>query len=249
MFEIECMKECQRKLESFKGFIDDGISFWENLQEANTFIDFLGNNKPNIKVTFTISEHQAIFLDLNIYKGNNFASSRKFDTTIYQKDANKYQYLPFTSYHSKPVFKAFITAELKRYIVKCSNFYDFCNIRKLFFSRLIAKGYPHKYLDKIFNYFPTNIPSWRNMRYNYLEKIYQKQNHLNVRDNYHIPLVFKTVLNPLHKHLDIKSLITPNQDSTVWFDIDWKSISNNNKIIICYRNNPKLGNLINSLNS
>jgi hypothetical protein len=86
------------------------------------------------------------------------------------------------------------------------------------------------------------------MRYNYLEKIYQKQNYLNGRDNYHFPLVFKTVLNPLHKHLDIKSLITPNQDSTVWYDIDWKSISNNNKIIICYRNNPKIGNLINSRN-
>ena len=255
MFEIECMKECQRKFENFNGpsiykrFIDDGISYWENLQEANTFIDFLGNNKPNIKVTFTISKHQAIFLDLNIYKGNNFASSRKFDTTIYQKDANKYQYLPFTSYHSKPVFKAFITAELKRYIIKCSNFYDFCNIRKLFFSRLIARGYPHIYLNRIFNDFPTNIPSWKNIRFNYLEKIYRKQNHLNIRDNYHIPLVFKTVLNPLHKHLDIKSLITPNQDSTAWFDIDWKSISNNNKIIMCYRNNPKLGNLINSRNS
>jgi hypothetical protein len=67
--------------------------------------------------------------------------------TLYQKPANKYQYIPLLSEHSPAVFRNFIAAELRRYLLSCSKYVDFVYICSAFRARLRARGYHDEILD------------------------------------------------------------------------------------------------------
>ena len=53
------------------------------------------------------------FMDLLIYRGENFAETGKFETSIFQKNDNKYMYIPAKRGHAKHTIKNFILSELK----------------------------------------------------------------------------------------------------------------------------------------
>ena len=54
------------------------------------------------------------FMDLFIYRGENFAETGKFDISTFQKKDNKYMYIPEKSGHAKHTIKNFILSKLKR---------------------------------------------------------------------------------------------------------------------------------------
>ena len=55
-------------------------------------------------------------LILFIFKGDNFQDDGKLDVTVFQKDINKYMYIPATSGHQKHTINNFILGELTRYV-------------------------------------------------------------------------------------------------------------------------------------
>lgn len=104
-----------------------------------------------IKYTRQISHESAVFLDVEIFKGKELHTNSKLDTKLYQKPLNLYLYIPFNSFHLPLVKKNMILNELKRYIKCCSQKEDYIIIKKRFYHRLRARGYPAHHLIPLFN--------------------------------------------------------------------------------------------------
>lgn len=68
-------------------------------------------------------------------------SEGRISSTIYQKPANLYSYIPTASSHNTKIFAKFIREELKRYVLNCSNPLDYYHTAQLFQARLIRRGY------------------------------------------------------------------------------------------------------------
>lgn len=121
MLEIKCMNK-YLSLKSdfhppiyFKHFINDIFSIWKSKADAEYFIMEINNMPPNIKLTYSISPPSRIFLDVQVYKGTLFLQSRRIEIILYQNPINKYQYIPYCSFHTMFKFKSFINSELNRY--------------------------------------------------------------------------------------------------------------------------------------
>ena len=93
-----------------KRYIDDIFIIWPEKANFTQYYQSLNSYHTNIKFTTTIS---VTYLDL---KGKQFALQNLLDIKTFQKENNLYQYLHFTSYHQKAIFKAIITGECSRYI-------------------------------------------------------------------------------------------------------------------------------------
>jgi hypothetical protein len=92
------------------------------------------------------------FLDLEIFVVND-----KFQARTYQKAMNLYLYNLHTSAHPPGTMKSLIFGQLKRYHAQNSRVDDFLHIRRLFFDRLRARGYPARLLQSIFRKFDATL--------------------------------------------------------------------------------------------
>ena len=129
-------------------YIDDVFLLWpHSLDELKSFLKDLNNFNAAIHYTYEYSPSSANFLDLTIYKGPSFHYTNTLDTKTYQKPQNLYQYTHFTSNHQKSTFKALITGELIRYTRTNTSENDFLAMKQLFKHRLLARGYPQKFID------------------------------------------------------------------------------------------------------
>ena len=249
MIELECFSKCKLIKPNFiepelcKRFIDDGISIWQVKQDATLFMETLQKIRPTLSFTWNINDSIGTFLDLTLYKGPNFLLDGRIDSTLYQKPTNNYQYLPSSSFHSKHIFKNFILAELRRYLINCSNPFDFLNLRKLFFVRLQNRGYNVNFLTRLFDTFPSQLRSLHTLRNEIITLLINKDKTVSTQAC-RFPLVYKTTLNPVHSSLKLKKCITPLTDSYIYWDHTWRKISNNNNIIICYKNNKSIYQLL-----
>ncbi|KAJ7207473.1 hypothetical protein GGX14DRAFT_325954, partial [Mycena pura] len=71
-------------------------------------------------------------------------------TDVYQKALNAYLYIPWNSCHSEDSKRAWVKGELIRYVRICSKEPDFAKIRLEFDRRLRARGYPGRWLQRVF---------------------------------------------------------------------------------------------------
>ena len=145
---IDTFIASRRQVIYYRRYIDDlfiiwkgDLRTWDGAQRGITRM--LG-----IPVNFdTPSKDKAIFLDLEI-TWNRFTG--KLDTAVYQKPLNKYRYITPMSCHTPHMFKGFINGELQRYARLSSTAYAYTHTKKLFYQRLIQRGYKHTYLSNIF---------------------------------------------------------------------------------------------------
>jgi hypothetical protein len=251
MLEMKCFKKCKSLRPSFqsplyfKRYIDDIFSIWISKSDAEFFHSEMNKKMhPNIELTSSISSFSCIFLDVQIFKGSNFSHSSILDVVLYQKPINKYQYIPYSSYHTKYVFKSFISSELNRYICKCTSPLDFLSIKRQFYFRLIRRGYPDRYLKSIFDKFPSDLSKLAQCRKQRLQSL--KDAYAASKDNStnEIPLVYKTVYNPIHKQINLRKIITPSEDSPINFDPDWPQLTNHKNPILCFKNSKRLGGFL-----
>ena len=75
------------------------------------------------------------YMDLYVYKGENFYSSVFLDFRIFQKEINRYMYIPQKSGHVSHTIKNYVLRELKRYIRYNSLKLFFLKIRTKFFFK------------------------------------------------------------------------------------------------------------------
>lgn len=103
---------------------------------------------PNIKFTISQSNTTIDFLDVTIYKGEDFNTSNKLSVKTYQKVNNLYQYLHFTSNHPESIFKGIITGELIRYARTNSTAKEYKKQVERFTERLLNRKYPIRFINE-----------------------------------------------------------------------------------------------------
>lgn len=131
-------------------FIDDIFAIFNTTQQAERYRTLFSTHYPTIKTTGTISKQSGIFLDIELYKGYDFQSTQHLDTKLYQKATNKYLYLSPATYHPKHVLTGYISSELNRYRINCSNHTHYYTARTNFYNRLTKRHYPTSLLDPLF---------------------------------------------------------------------------------------------------
>lgn len=137
----------------YKRHIDDIFSTFDSKEDALFFFKTL-NSSSSLKLTYDVNLIEGIHQDLKFYKGTRFIATGILDVTIYQKPTNKYQYIPFSSYHPLYVFKSLIHGELRRYTLACSNHANLTRIISEFKTRLHERAYTLPFLDLCFQRLP-----------------------------------------------------------------------------------------------
>ena len=135
----------------YRRYIDDIIMIIkrEDKQGIEPYLSEITRNIPSIRFTTKDSAKQIEFLDLLIFKGRRFLDRNIFDIKTYEKELNKYLYIPRSSGHPIALKKSFIKAETIRHARNCSDILDFNNQIEKFKSRLMARGYKSLFIDKI----------------------------------------------------------------------------------------------------
>jgi len=124
-------------------YIDDVLLL---TTDAFNIIEFQEVAHP-LSITFNINKHQIDFLDITLAITSSVITSK-----VFQKPMNRYDYIPKVSHQPIGVVKGFIIGELIRYIRLCSYSSDYKNYQKLFFSRLIKRGFSYKFLYKFLSH-------------------------------------------------------------------------------------------------
>ena len=129
-------------------YIDDIFLVWPKRETIDTFLLELNNFHPNLKFTHTLSEATIDYLDLTIYKGPHFPSTKKLDIKTFQKSQNLYQYLEYTSTHPKSVYKSIIVGECIRYLRSNTRPETYAAMITKFETRLRERQYPSELVKK-----------------------------------------------------------------------------------------------------
>ncbi len=204
----------------YKRYIDDLFILWKGTKARWVHIaSILNKLDPKIKIDFTDPSQSTIpFLDLNI---TWHPYLRRFDTSIYQKELNKYMYLTPNSCHTPHTFTGFIKGELTRYARLSSHPFAFNLMKKLFFQRLVNRGYPRSFLTRQFR-----KVSWLH-RFNERHTPHTKL----------LPFVIPYTLRKNHKGLE--ALFHGLKD-------DFEPFIPNSKLMLVYSRTPNLINLLSS---
>ena len=125
----------------FKRFIDDGFGITKaNKNEFELWVDEFNLLRESITIDKFKYGNQVDFMD-----------NGKFDVSVFQKEENKYMYIPATSGHQKHTINNFILGELRRYVRFNTIKKNFLKIKRKFFTRLRNRGYTKIFLARLFS--------------------------------------------------------------------------------------------------
>lgn len=130
----------------YRRLIDDLFIVWRGPRDKlETYLESINRLHANIRITWTISDYSVSFLDLEIYKGGRFEDNDgRLAINVHQKQLNRYLFIPQLSFHTEAQHRAWIKAELLRFMRNTSSRTDFYNIRAKFVARLHARGFSRK---------------------------------------------------------------------------------------------------------
>jgi hypothetical protein len=136
----------------YKRFIDDGFLVWEQDRASlDAFLLAIGSALPTINITWHVSTTSIAYMDLVITKDLTVSGATvPLVIGTYQKPHNRYLYIPRVSFHRPHVFSGFVRGELIRYAVTNTRAEGFARMQRLFMQRLLDRGYPKAWLDRVF---------------------------------------------------------------------------------------------------
>lgn len=135
-------------------FIDDGFVLVSSRSDAERVVIQL-NAASNLRLTHDISDKEAIFLDLVIYKGIRYQNERRLDLRTYFKPTNRLLYLPMVSNHPRTMKAGIITGEAIRTLRNSSDKLEWLKALEFIFKGLRARGYPASIIQR----------AWKNVRW------------------------------------------------------------------------------------
>lgn len=138
-FAPQCLFYCRYIDDIFFVFPYNIIKFIKMKIKMNNFV-------KGIKLTIIRSTDSVNFLDLTIKRNVN--DKIKFCT--FRKPTNIYQYLPLHSNHSRATISGFIFGELLRHVRNNTRIEDRIKNMHIFYLHLLRRGYPRRYLHRIF---------------------------------------------------------------------------------------------------
>ena len=135
----------------WKRFIDDGIGLWKmhpnpitNSQLWNEFKTDV-NNYHGLTWEFTPLSNSIDFMDMTISITGN-----KFEITLFEKPLNLYLYISPSSAHPPGMAVGLVHGMILRIYKLCSKPSDIRRRIKVFFRRLLRRGYSKDYLIPLF---------------------------------------------------------------------------------------------------
>ena len=129
---------------------DDLLIFYQpRPDDLSNLISKLNRCHKTLKFTSEISDQQVTFLDLQIFKGPNFAQTGILDHRVNQKETDTHQWLDPTSTHCPSVFQALIKGETLRYL-RCNTIEsEFINKVNFFTDKLVERNYNRDEVNEI----------------------------------------------------------------------------------------------------
>ena len=146
MLERPLLIECR----FYRRYIDDVFALFTSTDAAWTYYHGFNAAVPGILLDTPVVGPNGIFLDLSLT-----LSEGRVLSTLYQKPANLYCYIPPMSDHNRNVFTNLILEEHKRYKLNCSNPLDYYRFAQLFETRLRRRGYPSEMIALVRSRVPT----------------------------------------------------------------------------------------------
>lgn len=136
--------------------IDDYILIFENSTRENVdnFLHLIDESLGHdLTVEWNVNMESVDFLDLRLSKGPAMLQGLNgtLSLNVHQKTLNNYMYLPVGSGHHHNVHRAWIRAELIRYVTHSSLCSDYMNIVHTFTSRLAARGINTDFIKSVVN--------------------------------------------------------------------------------------------------
>jgi hypothetical protein len=138
----------------YRRYIDDIFGTFNSKAHATEFFQRFNEACPAIQLEAITIGASGVMLDLYLRIDTTTDGNTTIYHSLYQKPANKYQYIPTLSEHQPSVFSNFITAELSRYLLCCSCYVDFIILLARFRMRLRARGYHDEMLVAAFKKLP-----------------------------------------------------------------------------------------------
>jgi hypothetical protein len=222
----------------YRRYIDDIFAIFTSEEEALQFVNTFNEMRPGqIELITTHIGKSVTFMDLDIMISDE---TNKIYTKIYQKPKNAYLYLPPSSFHQKHIFQNTITAELRRYKLKCSLDEDYCNIKNEFYIRLLTRGYGKDYLDPIF------LREGLVVRSTLINNLMLNKNNNNKVTCENIPVTFSITNTPLLRQLNISNLLqlTEELESDPIRPLIFPTYKGRNKPIVTYKRAKNMRDLL-----
>lgn len=144
------LPKCDKQPRIYLRYLDDIFMIWEHDRDSfNQFFQTLNTAHPNIKLKSNIQENELEFLDVLIYKGENFGKYNTFDTKVYFKPTDSHALLHKDSFHPKHTFSGIIKSQLVRFGRICQLEKDFDEATSILFTALYPRGYSKRFLRKL----------------------------------------------------------------------------------------------------
>lgn len=161
IFEAERLARNDKRLLCYYRYIDDIFAIARCyktpggtiLPTPATYIAYA----PGLQVNWKINEFTLPFLDTRV---SLHPKSDRIVTSLYEKNLNHFQYIPWNSAHPKNVKRGFVKAELLRFRMICSDQEAFDAAKQQLFHHLRARGYPVKVLQTWFQ-----MVKWSSIRF------------------------------------------------------------------------------------
>ena len=136
----------------YKRYIDDILILWPHSEaELKDFLFSMNSFHPSIKFTYEFSHNKITFLDLDIYKGPHFLTSKKLDIQTHIKPSNRQAYVHSSSHHPPGVGKGVALGEMKRYLRTNSRVSTFNSFKAKHRLNLKKRGYSLKFINHHLN--------------------------------------------------------------------------------------------------
>jgi hypothetical protein len=222
-------------------YIDDIFAIFHTIISARMYMSIFNSLREGIIILkLTHIGDSVDILDLTVSKGERFTQTQTLDINLFQKPFNKYLYLPLTSYHRITTFTSFITSELTRYRISCSNNNNYNTIKLQFFERLLSRGYDINFITPLFS---TNV-SRDTMISNCIIK--QQLNKNKQQNSYKSTprLTMCTINTPRQHKINLRECLT--YDDFIWADPCSNLLfgHNNKAPQITYKRTENIGDIL-----
>ena len=230
----------------YKRFIDDGFGIW--LHDADPKIDT--NNWTNfesilngsgLKWTFVKPCKKVAYLDMTIQIENGLIV-----TSLYAKPMALYQYIPPASCHPPGVLTGLVLGQVLRIFQLCSNEQVANKELRLFYKRLINRGYKHKGLLPLFEKGIINATSYMATSQDARDaRKKAKIGKLDERVFFHLPFHPQNPTSTFVQRLWRDYIFSPSGEKTL---IELKNHFGaripTKRLIVAYHRNPNIANLL-----
>jgi hypothetical protein len=183
-------------------YMDDIFMIWSGSRSSlDVWLEGFTPNLAPYHITWDIrSSSQATpFLDAEFFYRAG-AGLWSLHTRVYRKRMNKHQYIPWSSAHPETVKRAFVKAELTRFMTICSHEEFFEERVREFYEALARRGYPANTLRK-----------WRSL-VTYKDRAIQLLKKKDSKPG--LPLMLPSSYDEIWEYVDVKSVLTKMK--TVW---------------------------------